>query len=83
MIATPITREEADTLTYSNNGHLLGSILRRLVYAGAKTEASQTLDQLCEPLEQYMTREKCLHMGYVDKLGWDWMRIRDRYYETL
>lgn len=83
MIAKPITRKEADTLTYSSDAHILGSILRRLVYAGAKQEANQTLDNLAEPLEQYMTREKCLDMGYVDKLGWDWMKTRDHYYETL
>lgn len=83
MIYQPITLQDADTLTYSDDCHLLGSILRRLVYAGAKPEASQTLDQLSEPLEQYMTSEKMLHMGYVDKLGWDWRKSRNHWYETL
>lgn len=79
MIAAPITRKEAAKLSYSNDGHLLGSILFRLVFAGAKQEASQTLDNLAEPLETYMTREKSLDMGYVDKLGWDWMKTRDKW----
>ena len=79
----PITRKEAETLAYSIDGHLLGKLLRRLVYAGAKHEASQTLDNLAEPLETYMTREKCLDMGYVEKLGFDWRKTRDHYYETL
>lgn len=76
MISQPITRIEANTLTYSNNCHLLGSILRRLVFAGAEQEASQTLDELAQPLETYMTSEKMLDMGYVDKLGLDWMETR-------
>lgn len=80
MIATPITRKEAYNLIFSHNGHLLGSILRRLVFAGAKPSASQALDNLSEPLEKYMTREKCLDFGYLDKLGWDWMKVRDTYY---
>ena len=84
MIATPITRKEAETLSYSTDCHLLGSILYRLVYAGAKQEANTTLDELAEPLETYMTHEKCLDMGYgVDKLGWDWRKTRNTYYATL
>lgn len=83
MIASPITRRDADNLSYSNDGHLLGCILRRLVFAGAKQDASAILDELSQPLEQYMTSEKCLDMGYPDKLGWDWMNIRDTYYTTL
>lgn len=83
MIATPITRKEAKILAYSSDCHLLGSILYRLVYAGAKQEANATLDELSEPLEQYMTHEKCLHMGYVDKLGWDWRKSRNTYYKTF
>ena len=83
MIASPITRKEAETLTYSSNGHLLGTILRRLVFAGAKRSANATLDQLVQPLEKYMTSEKCLDFGYVDKLGWDWMKTRDAWMRTL
>lgn len=81
MIATPINLREAASLTYSDNAHLLGNILYRLVFAGAKQEASYALDFLSQPLEQYMTGEKCLHLGYVEKLGLDWMRTRDHYYE--
>lgn len=80
MIAEPITRKEAYNLIFSTNTHLLGTILRRLVYAGAKSNASQALDNLSEPLEKYMTTEKCWYMGYPEKLGWDWMKIRDAYY---
>ena len=76
MIATPITRKEAYNLIFSTNTHLLGMILRRLVFAGAKSNASRALDNLSEPLEKYMTSEKCVDFGYPDKLGWDWMRIR-------
>ena len=80
MIAEPITRKEAYNLIFSTNTHLLGTLLRRLVYAGAKQEASQALDNLSEPLEKFMTNVKCWHMEYPDKLGLDWMKIRDTYY---
>lgn len=83
MIYQPITRKEAKILSYSSDCHLLGNLLYRLVFAGAKREASQTLDELSEPLETYMTSEKCLHMGYVEKLGLDWRKTRDHWYETL
>ena len=83
MIATPITRKEAENLSYSIDEHLLGSILRRLVFAGATRSASAILDELSEPLEKYMTSEKCLDFGYLDKLGWDWRKTRDTYYATL
>ena len=80
MIYQPITRKEAYNLIFSTNTHLLGTLLRRLVFAGAKQEASQALDNLSEPLEKYMTSEDCVDFGYLDKLGWDWMKIRDTYY---
>lgn len=80
MIYQPITRKEAYNLIFSTDTHLLGTILRRLVFAGAKPNASQALDNLSEPLEKYMTSEKCWHMGYSEKLGWDWMKVRDTYY---
>lgn len=80
MIATPITRKEAYNLIFSTNTHLLGSILCRLVFAGAKSNASQALDNLSEPLGKYMTSEKCWHMMYPEKLGLDWMKVRDAYY---
>ena len=80
MIYQPITRKEAYNLIFSTNGHLLGTILRRLVFAGAKPSANQALNNLSEPLEKYMTSEKCWHMMYPEKLGLDWMKIRDTYY---
>ncbi len=83
MISQPITRKDANNLAYSGDCHLLGSILYRLVYAGAKQEASQILDSLSQPLEQYMTHEKMLHMGYVEKLGFDWLKTREHWYDTL
>ena len=80
MIAEPITRKEAYNLIFSTNTHLLGSILRRLVFAGAKQEASQALDNLSEPLEKFMTNVKCWRMIDLKQLGWDWMKVRDTYY---
>lgn len=80
MIATPITGNEAVALAYGNNEHKLGTIIRRLVFAGAKQSASDILDQLSEPLEQYMKTEPCWHMDYPDEIGRDWIDTRDTYY---
>lgn len=80
MIYQPITRKEAYNLIFSTNTHLLGTLLRRLVFAGAKSNASQALDNLSEPLGEYMTSEECWHMVYPEQLGLDWMKTRDTYY---
>ena len=80
MIYQPITRKEAYNLIFSTNAHLLGTLLRRLVFAGAKQEASQALDNLSEPLEKFMTNVECWRMIDPKQLGWMWGQVRDTYY---
>ena len=76
MIYQPITRREAEYLATGTACWPLGRLLVRLVYAGAKPEANRILDDLSEPLEEFMTSTECSGMTEPDMLGYEWANIR-------
>lgn len=84
---SPITQAEAEYLwKYDYPGlypYSFGCILRRLVYAGATPEASQTLDQLSEPLEQYMTSTEASNLVEPVELGRLWRESMEDYEDSL
>ena len=84
---SPITQAEAEYLwEYDYPGlypYSFGCILSRLVYAGATPEASQTLDQLSEPLEQYMTSTGASNLVEPVELGRLWRETMEDYEDSL
>lgn len=84
---SPITRSEAEYLwKYDFPGlypYSFGRILSRLVYAGATPEASQTLDQLSEPLEQFMTSTEAYNLVEPVELGRLWRETMEDYEDSL
>lgn len=70
IIFRPVTRRDAQHLAVGCGYLHLGRILRRLVYAGATSDAQPILDTL--PLERFMKNTEAWHLMDMEQLGWMW-----------
>ena len=70
IIFHPVTKRDAEHLAVGCGYLHLGRILRRLVYAGATSEAKTILDRL--PLERFMKSTEAWRLMDLEQLGWMW-----------
>lgn len=70
IIFHPVTKRDAEHLANGCGYHTLGIILRRLVYAGATSDAKPILNTL--PLEKFMKNTEAWRLMDLEQLGWKW-----------
>lgn len=70
IIFHPVTRRDAEHLADGCGFLHLGSLIRRLVFAGATPDAKPILDTL--PLEKFMKSTEAWRLMDLEQLGWMW-----------